>query len=105
MQVEFRLQMDKVEHICRLIEDEKDYLGELTEYLPELNQTIGFMLECAGNPKIPFMINEELLIRVLKDILYGIEQQDTVFLLDALRYGLLEIYQYGKEELQSGEVK
>lgn len=97
--------MNKVDFICQLIEDKKDYLGELAGYLPELNQTIGFMLECAGDPANPFIINEEFLLQVLRDILYGMEQQDTVFLLDVLRHGLMEIYRYGKEKLQSGEVE
>lgn len=103
--MELQAQIDKVDTICQLIEDEKEYLGELTGYLTEVNQVINFMLECAKDPEIPFIINEKLLLQVLKDILYGIEQQDTVFLLDVLRYGLLEIYRYGKEELQSEEIK
>lgn len=103
--MELQSQIDKVEGICRLIEDEKEYLGDLTKYFPELNQTSGFILECVKNAKFPLMINEEFLLQVLKDILYGIEQQDTVFLLDVLRYGLLEIYRYMEKKLQSEEVE
>ncbi|MCM1256242.1 MAG: hypothetical protein NC307_00115 [Roseburia sp.] len=103
--MELQSQMDKVEEICRLIENEKEYMEELTGYLPELNQSISFILECARDPELLFVINEEFVLQALKDILYGMERQDTVFLLDVLRYGLLEIYRYGKEELQSEGVK
>ena len=100
-----QLQIETVEGICRLIESEKEYMKELTGYLPVLNQTISFILECAGNPETPFMINEEFVLQVLKDILYGMEHQDSVFLLDVLRHGLLEIFYYGKEGLQNGGMK
>lgn len=103
--MEFQLQITKVEYICHLIENDKEYLGELTEYLPALNETIGFILSCAQNLEIPFMINEQFVLQVLKDVLYGIEHQDSVLLLDALRYGLLEIYCYGKKELKSEETE
>ncbi|MCM1258661.1 MAG: hypothetical protein NC307_12505, partial [Roseburia sp.] len=105
VRVELQLQIAKVEYICRLIENEKEYLGELTGYLPILNETMVYILNCAQDPNIPFMINEQFVLQVLKDVLYGIEHQDSVFLLDTLRYGLLEIYCYGKKELQSEERK
>lgn len=105
--MDLQSQIEKVDGICRLIENENEneYIGELTGYLPALNQTIRFILTSSQNPENPFMINEQFVLQTLKDILYGIENRDAVFLLDTLRYGLLEIYNYGKDELQSEEVK
>ncbi len=96
--------MEKVENICSMIENEEEYLGKLTGYLSQLNETVSYILACAEDPANPFQINVEFVLQNLKDILYGIEQQDSVFLLDALRYGLMEIYKYGVDGLQSEEM-
>ena len=101
---DLRSHISRVDAICRLIENEDEYNGELTGYLPFLNQIISYLLGCSQNPAVSFTINEQFVLQVLQDILYGIEHQDSVFLLDALRYGLLEIYKYGIEELQSEEI-
>lgn len=95
----------KLNVICSMIEDEKDYTEELKKYLPELNQMINYFLTCAQDLSNTFTINEQFVVQVLQDILYGMEHQDSVILLDALRYGLLEIYNYGRDELQSEEIK
>lgn len=102
MEIEWMGQIEKVESVCSLIENEQEYMGELTEYLPVLNETIQYLLTCSRNPDIPLMIDGQFVLQLLKDILYGMEQQDSVFLLDALRYGLLELYSYSRDNLQCG---
>ncbi|MCM1256270.1 MAG: hypothetical protein NC307_00255 [Roseburia sp.] len=99
---ELQSQIDRVEAICGLIENEQEYMGELTGYLPMLNQTVNYLLTGSQSPEISFHIEEQFVIQLLNDILYGIEQQDTVFLLDALRYGLKELYSYCRDSLQCG---
>lgn len=102
---DLRTHIGRVNEICCLIENEEEYNGALSEYLPALNQTISELLAYAQNVETSFTINEQFVIQVLKDVLYGMEHQDSVILLDALRYGLLEVYRYGIDELQSEETQ
>lgn len=98
--MDLQLQIERAERICRLVENEEEYMGELTGWLPALNDTLKFILEGAGNSESSFAIDGEYVIQVLKDILYGMENQDSFFLLDVLRYGLLEIFSYARENAQ-----
>ena len=100
---ELQMHIERVENICRLIENREEYNEELTSYVGTLNTMVNDILACSQNQAIPFFINEEFVLQVLKDIIYGMENKDSVFLLDTLRYGLLEIYYYTIEELQNGE--
>lgn len=97
--MDLQIHIERVEHICNLIEQGEEYIEELTGYLTALNELIGAVLACAQNQETPFTINEQFVLQVLKDIIYGIEHKDSVFLLDVLRYGLLEIYDYTANEL------
>lgn len=105
MQENLQVQMDKLDRICSLIENEEEYASILNGYLTELNQTVNYLLLCSQDETNPFTINEQFVVQVLEDILYGMEYQDSVMLLDVIRYGLMEIYRYGKDELQSEEVE
>lgn len=100
---ELQMHIERVENICQLIENREEYNEELTRYVGTLNKMVNDILACSQNAAIPFIINEEFVLQVLKDIIYGMENKDSVFLLDTLRYGLLEIYDYTVDELQSGE--
>ena len=103
MIAELQMHVERVENICRLIENREEYNEELTSYVGTLNKMVNDILACSQNREIPFFINEEFVLQVLKDIIYGMENKDSVFLVDTLRYGLLEIYYYTIEELQNGE--
>lgn len=89
-----------VEQICEKIEDHRPYQEELRGYLVPLQQLIQIILGFANNSLVSVAVNEEFVVQVLNDIIYGIEHEDDVFLLDVLRYGLLEIYYYIDEEWQ-----
>lgn len=102
MKLELQSHIEQVEQICCLIEEEKEYYEELLKYLPSLNEMIQVILTYAQNDQIPLDINEQFVLQVLKDIVDGIERKDSVFLLDTLRYGLIEIYSYCLECLQDG---
>lgn len=91
-----------VEDLSDKIEIGDDYLEQLKGYLPLLNQMIHTIFSLKEDPQVCLQIDLEYVMRVLKDILYGIEQDDRVFLLDSLRYGLLEIYYYIGAEVQDG---
>lgn len=103
--MDLQLQIETVKDICLLVEKEEEYQGKLTGYFPVLTKTIEDILSCAHNPETFFDINEQFVLQVLNDILYGMEHQDSVFLLDVLRYGLLEIFRYGKDNLQSEDAE
>lgn len=90
-----------VEKIGDNIENRGNYMEDIRQYLPYLNQIITEILQMRQNPEILLEIDQVFVIQVLNDILYGIENRDAVFLLDVLRYGLLEIYYYIEKELQS----
>ena len=93
-------QRDTVDAIADKIENGEAYMEELRSYLPMLNQTILTLFEMIRDTVIPVAINGEFVLQVLNDILYGIEKEDPVFLVDVLRYGLIEIYDYVGMELQ-----
>ena len=93
--------IETVEAIGTKIEQGETYLDELICYLPSLNQMITGIFEMLADPNRSIELSEEFVLQVLNDIMYGVEQKDSVFLLDVLRYGLLEIYYYIAAELQS----
>lgn len=95
-------QIETAEEIGNKIENGEEYMEDVREYLPSLNQMVTSVFRVAQEPESVLEINTEFVLQVLNDILYGIEHRDSVFLLDVLRYGLLEIYYYLAEELQSG---
>lgn len=90
-----------VEEIGERIENRQSYMEELRAYLPSLNQMITTIIGIMQEPRTGLELNQAFMLQVLSDILYGMEQEDSVFLLDVLRYGLLEIYKYIETELQS----
>ncbi len=99
MAIDLQTQIKRIDQICLLIEYGNEYMEELKGHLPVLNQNICDILEHARNPESCFNINEEFVIQVLKDIIYGIEHTDEVILLDVLRHGLMVIYDYAAEVL------
>lgn len=98
-----RQQIEVVERIGDKIEHGEAYMEDMRNYLPSLNQMITTILDLKQTREIPLELNHEFVFQVLNDIIYGIENEDSVFLLDVLRYGLLEIYYYIGTELQSEE--
>ena len=90
-----------VQCICNKIENQEAYIEDIRGYLPSLNQMITSIFTNMQQGQISLELNHGFIIQALNDILYGIENEDSVFLLDVLRYGLLEIYGYISSELQS----
>lgn len=105
--VEFLEQLQEhtraVEEIGNRIECGENYMEEVRSYLPSLNQIVTEIFQMKQEPGIFPDLNPEFVIQVLNDILYGMEHEDAVFLLDVLRYGLMEIYNYIETELKSEE--
>lgn len=97
-------QIETAKEIGNKIENGEDYMEDIREYLPFINQVVTATLQMAQGSEPVLEIDPEFILQVLNDILYGIEHRDSVFLLDVMRYGLLEIYYYIGTELQ-GEGK
>lgn len=96
-------QIETAEEIGNKIENNEEYMEAFREYLPSLNQMLTSIFQMSQGSETVMEISPEFVLQVLNDILYGIEHQDSVFLLDVLRYGLLEIYYYIGTELQEGQ--
>lgn len=96
-------QIETAEDIGNKIENGETYMEDIRIFLPQLNQMITAVFDMIQSPEVALEIDPGFVTQVLNDILYGIEYQDSVFLLDVIRYGLLEIYYYIGTELQGGQ--
>lgn len=100
---ELQQNIETVDKLGNLIENGECYMDELKADLPIINQMVQKIFGLMTDPQIQLEISREFVLQVLNDIIYGVEQDDPVFLLDVLRYGLLEIYYFVGAELQ-GEI-
>ncbi len=98
--VELKYQRETAVDLANKIEDEEAYMDELKAYLPTLTQTISTLFELMQN-EAAIEVNPDFVLQVLNDIIYGIENEDSVCLADVLRYGLAELFDYVTSELQS----
>jgi hypothetical protein len=92
-------EINHLDQIGNKIENKENYMGELKACLPEINQRIQAIFALTEDSGVSLGINKEFVLQVLSDLVYGIEQEDQVFLLDVLRYGLLEIYYFVGTEI------
>lgn len=97
MKEKIQSQIEQINRICNLIDNGEDYLGAAISELAEITEIMNVILE-------NYDINEQFVLQVLKDIVYGVEQKDSVILRDTFRYGLLKIYSYVNENDQREEV-
>lgn len=95
--------IEKLQKIVDEMENGSVDMSEIKSYLPSMNQLIMTIIQLSTEPDQRLELNHEFIIQVLNDIIYGIENEDLVFLQDVLQYGLLEIYNYVAEELQKEE--
>lgn len=93
--------IEKTEDICTKMEEGEACMESVRDYLPSLNQMITTIFDLQQTRGCSLEISPEFVVQVLNDLIYGIENEDYVFLLDVLRYGLLEIFYYIASELQS----
>lgn len=92
--------IDKLKKLVDEMENGKNVMNAIKAYLPSMNEVIEEIMELSTVSGLKLELNHVFVIQVLNDIVYGIENEDVVFLQDVLRYGLLEIYSYVNEELQ-----
>ena len=99
-----KFHMECIVEITDKIDNRQEYMEELKKYLPYMNQVIPEILKKSEDPQIEFELNDEFVLQVLQDILYCIENEDSVFLQDVLQNGLMEIYKYTLSELEDGNI-
>ncbi|MEY8517265.1 hypothetical protein AALC25_10135 [Lachnospiraceae bacterium 29-84] len=96
---ELHQNIEMVESIVNKIEGGDAYMADLRGYLPLLNQLSLSIFE----EKYAVEVEKVFFLQILDDVVSGIENEDSVLLLDVLRYGLLEVYYYMATEYQSEE--
>lgn len=84
----------KIGVIVQKIEIGEDYMSYVRTILPKLNQIMTEIFRLMQRSELQIELNIDFVVQVLQDIVYGIEQEDKVFLLDVLKYGLEEIFDY-----------
>lgn len=89
--------------ICQKIEDHEEYMGQLKDSLNSINVVTTELIDILQKPDSGLELNIAFYMQILNDVIYGIENEDSVFLLDVLRYGLLEVYKYIETELAGKE--
>ena len=98
--------LDELQNQCKMAEDladkiehEEAYMDGLKAYLPTLTQTISKLFTVMQS-ETAIDVSPDFVLQVLNDIIYGIENEDSVCLADVLRYGLVELFDYMTLELQ-----
>lgn len=84
----------KIGVIVQKIEIGEDYMSYVRTILPKLNQIMTEIFRLMQRSELQIELNIDFVVQVLQDIVYGVEQEDKVFLLDVLKYGLEEIFDY-----------
>lgn len=72
----------KIEQACQRMKKRENYMQEMPECVSAINDAMMLLL----NEK---NCNQEQILTLLEDIMYGMSQRDDVFLLDVLRFGLM----------------
>lgn len=82
---------EKIECVCEKIIRKEAYKAVMPECIQAVQNACILVLE--EHPK------DTEVLHLLEDIMYGMTQQDEVFLLDVLRFGMCEkLKQYEKSE-------
>ena len=69
-----------VDSICGKILRNEEYLSQMPVCVAAINQAVMLLLNEENGA--------EYILGILEDIMYGMTQQDEVFLLDVLRFGI-----------------
>lgn len=70
----------KIEYVCGKIINKENYMEEMSECVQAINAACMILMEDTKE--------QEMLIPMLEDVVYGMTQTDDVFLLDVLRFGM-----------------
>lgn len=79
-----------LDDICEKMIQKENYQEKMSDCIQAVNGAVIMIMEEQNS-------NQEYILQLLEDMMYGMSQQDEVFLLDVLRFGLKagfeEVYQ------------
>ena len=93
-QKKLQLAIDAIDNLCTKILQKENYQREMQVCVQSINESCLILLQ--ENPQ------EEDILWILQDMMYGMEQKDEVVLLDVLRFGLRTKLQQVYNELENG---
>lgn len=76
--------IEQIEDVCNAIINKENYLEKMPKCINSINNAVLPIIESSEDmaPKV---------LQVLEDMMYGMTQNDEVFLLDVLRFGVLPL--------------
>ena len=78
----------QIKNICDAMLKKENYMDKMPECITSINHAIMSLIEETGG-------DASNILQVLEDMMYGMSQQDEVFLLDVLRFGILPLLEEG----------
>lgn len=78
--------VNQITCVCDALLKRENYLEKMPECIAAINQAVVPRMEEAEE-------KASYILQVLEDMMYGMSQQDEVFLLDVLRFGVLPLFE------------
>lgn len=78
--------VNQITSVCDAMLKRENYMEKMPECITAINQAVVPRMQEAGN-------QASYILQVLEDMMYGMSQQDEVFLLDVLRFGMLPLFE------------
>lgn len=70
-----------LDEVCKKVIQKENYMEDMPKCIEIVNGAVTMLMTEEG-------YNQEYILQLLEDVMYGMSQQDEVFLLDVLRFGL-----------------
>ena len=80
--------VNQITSVCDAMLKRENYLEKMPECITAINQAVVPRMEEADGAD-----GASYILQVLEDMMYGMSQQDEVFLLDVLRFGVLPLFE------------
>lgn len=78
--------VNQITSVCDAMLKRENYMEKMPECITAINQAVVPRMQEAGDQAAH-------ILQVLEDMMYGMSQQDEVFLLDVLRFGMLPLFE------------
>lgn len=87
--------VNQIASVCDAMLKRDNYMEKMPECIIAINQAVVPRMEEAED-------EVSYILQVLEDMMYGMSQQDEVFLLDALRFGVLPLFEQKYRSIADG---
>ena len=78
--------VNQITGICDAMLKRENYMEKMPECVAAINRAVVPRMQEAGD-------QASYILQVLEDMMYGMSQEDKVFLLDVLRFGVLPLFE------------